>query len=193
MARTSERGFGIVEIIVVLLIIAIVGAIAFASVGNTRSNAATRTARAAAEALGEGVEQFQRDHGGRLPAQPGTVPAGQAQSDWNAAWTSPVDASNRRGTTPQPYVTAGSIQALTDRSAAVERSNGTVKEGLASTNVRIRYSANYTRGLYAFVVRSRKGTVWKSHCYATNADRGTTAGRAFLQPHVAAIGGARAC
>jgi prepilin-type N-terminal cleavage/methylation domain-containing protein len=175
-ARAGERAFGLVEVVVVLLVIGIVLTIAVRSLGSAQEEGAVAKGRTTARTLGEAIEQFKRDRGGRVPAQPGG-------SDWSSDWRSPVDVANG----DRPYAKAGSLEALDGAALALETATGTVAPNGAGAAVRLRYVADDASGLYAVVVRSRDGGSWTPVCHVTNATGGS--GAAF----VASLGTATKC
>ena len=65
--RARESAFGLVEIMVVLLIIAIVSGIALMSVKGARTSGGRAEAVAAATRYGDAIERFQQEHGRRVP------------------------------------------------------------------------------------------------------------------------------
>lgn len=64
-----ERGFGLVELLVVMVVIAILGAMAMLSLGGAKSSARVSEARAAAAAYDEAIAKFMSDNGNRPPTQ----------------------------------------------------------------------------------------------------------------------------
>lgn len=179
--RCEERGFGLVEIIVVLVVLSIVGAVALHSLTGTKRNAAETRARTVARTLGEAVEQFRRDRGGRLPAAPGTA---LGSADWGGSWRSPVDVSNAN----RPYASAAALEGVGDRVVALENASGAVAPGGAGAPARLRYVVNQNAGFYAFVVRVRTGSSYTAKCYVTNATR-TGSGTSFI----AGLGASKPC
>lgn len=80
--RPSERGFSLVELSVVLLIIAIVMGVAFISVRGARNSGYKAEVSASAIRFSDAVERFQQEHGRKLPVI-GTT-------DWPVAKKGPV-------------------------------------------------------------------------------------------------------
>lgn len=64
-----ECGFGLVELLVVMVVIAILGAMAMLSLGGAKSSARVNEARAAAAAYDEAIAKFMSDNGNRPPTQ----------------------------------------------------------------------------------------------------------------------------
>jgi type II secretory pathway pseudopilin PulG len=63
----AERGVGLVEVVVVVLIIAILGALVLSGRNTTKRAGSLSAARAAGASYHDAVEAFMRDHGGRTP------------------------------------------------------------------------------------------------------------------------------
>lgn len=82
-APQREHAFTLVEILVVLFIAAVIGAIAIGSVGSSRETGQRFNALAVAHAYANSVDDFARDHGGRYPAPPGNA------ADWPDAKRGP--------------------------------------------------------------------------------------------------------
>lgn len=166
-SHDSETAFSLVELLVVLVVVAIIGATATMALSGSKERGGAITGNSTARALGEGIEQFQRDHGGRLPTIPGTA-------DWGGGWLSPVDLGNG----DKPYVRTGAVEVLADHAVSLEDASGTTGPNPSST-ARIRYVVT-ADGLYALVVRTRNGVGFRARCYVSNADTRTTAGAAFI-------------
>lgn len=154
----AEIGIGLVEVVVALLIIGVIGAFAVQSLVGTKQHSSTSEGRTVARSLGEGIEQFKRDHGGRLPTAPGTA-------DWGNGWHSPVDAANGN----KPYLRGSSVESLTDGSAALQTAGGTVAPGGANAPVHIQYRTDTSAGFYALVVRARTSSGYEAQCRVSNA------------------------
>ena len=161
--------------LVIVMILAGVGLVSLSS-GHDRAN--TTKARSTARSLGEGVQQFQRDHGGRLPDAPGGA-------DWDRQWRSPVDAANGN----KPYVRSGSVEPLATGSVALEDNRGRTRGTPQKNAARIRYLVDPAAGLFALVVRVPTGNSWRVECHVTNADGRDAAGRRFI----ARLGSGRSC
>lgn len=144
-----------IEVIVVVLIIAIIGAITALNVDRGRSKGHAAQGRATARALGEAVQQFQRDHGGRLPGAPGSA-------DWGNAYLGPVDKANGN----RPYARKSTLVAITDGVVGFQGGAN------PSAPVRLRYVADANAGQFGFVVSVRKGNAHVPSCYVTNASGG---------------------
>jgi Tfp pilus assembly protein PilE len=153
-----ERGIGVIEVVIVMLLIAMIGGIAVQSLRGTKRSTASTKGRTLALSLSEGIEQFQRDHGGRLPGDPGTA-------DWGRTWLSPVDASNGN----KPYVRQSAIESLVDGGAALQNNAGRAARGNPTAAVVIQYRSDVSAGSYALVVKTRTGSTYKSICRVTNA------------------------
>lgn len=159
-----------------LIIAAVVCGMAFMGMQGSKSNAHGARARAVALSLGEAIQQFQRDHGGRPPAQPGSV-------DWNAGWTSPIDRTNG----DRPYVKTGSVEPLVAGAVAVANRRGATLAAGARAGSRIHYFDDPTRGRYALVVYVRRGTTWRAECFVSGNQR------ADLQALIGSTGVRRTC
>ncbi len=176
--RACEHGLGLVEVIVVLVIVGMLAGIGLVSLSSGHDRANLTKARSAARSLGEGIEQFQRDHGGRLPSAPGG-------RDWDRQWRSPVDSANGN----KPYVRAGAVEPLATGAAALEDSRGRTHGTPQRNAARIRYLVDPANGLYGLVVRTADGNRWRNECHVTNADGRDGAGRRFMSR----LGGSRSC
>lgn len=163
LAGASEHGVTMVELLVVLLIIAVVAFAGLASMRGTQGQSQANRARAVAMQLGEAIQQFQRDHGGRPPGEPGAADWRwtDRQVNW---WVSPVD----RGNSNRPYASARALEALTDRAVSLERSDGTTHRG-ASTTARIRYVADRGRQVYVLVVLVNRSGRLAAECFVSNS------------------------
>ncbi len=153
------------------VIIVVIGAIAVRTSSSARAEGNTRLATTTARGLGEAIEQFQRDHGGRLPDAPGTsdwTPDGAEQGSIRA-WQSPVDETNGN----RPYANAGSMEALADGRIALRRSNGTSAPGTGDASATIRYVTDPANGQYALDVEVRKRGSMQPACYVSNATNGS--------------------
>lgn len=166
-ALAPERGIGLVEVIVVLLLIAIIGTIALASLHGTKRNAATTQGRTVARTLGEGIEQFARDRGGRVPGAPGGA-------DWANGWRSPVDVANGNA----PYVKATALEPLDSGTVALVAQSGRIAPGGDTAPARLQYRTDASSRFYAIVVSERNGTTYRPACYVSNAT--SDGGSAFL-------------
>lgn len=154
----AEAGFSLLEIIVVLVIIGIMLAVGFASMRGSHARANSAKAKSVAIQLGEAIQQFQRDHGGRPPGQPGTV-------DWGNRWVSPVD----RGNGNKPYVSGTSVDALATNAVSLETTAGAAGPG-ASAIARIRYYENPAANLYALVVYINRDGTRRPVCWVSGGD-----------------------
>jgi prepilin-type N-terminal cleavage/methylation domain-containing protein len=172
-----ESAFTLVEMLVVLVIAAILIGIGILSLRSSQDRGNTIQATTTAHAVGEGIEQFQRDHGGRLPTNPGTT-------DWNGGWLSPADEGNQQ----RPYVKKAALGPLTEGIVSLETSTGATGPNPART-ARIRYLVDANLGLYALVVRTDRGDGMLARCSVSNADPQTSQGAGFL----AQTGAARPC
>lgn len=98
--RASERGIGLVEVMVVLLLIAILSAVAFMSIGGARKTGGRTEVVAAATRYSDAVERFQQEHNRRLP-QVGTP-------TWPTAVEGPVFSLEMGSSTNvRPYLAGG--------------------------------------------------------------------------------------
>jgi type II secretory pathway pseudopilin PulG len=152
-----EAGVGVLEIVVVLLIIGVLIGVGTMSMRGTQTRSNTAKARSVAIQLGEAIQQFQRDHGGRPPGQPGTV-------DWGNAWISPID----RGNGNRTYASQTALDALNGGGVSLERTNGTAGPR-ASTTTRIRYFENAAANQYALVVYVRRDGAMRPICWTSNS------------------------
>lgn len=142
-----------IELIVVVLIILIIGAIAVSSVRSGTANGSLATGRTLARSIAEGVEQFQRDHGGRPPRA-------VTSADWSKG--SPVDVANGS----RPYVRASAIEPLATGNGFVLL-DGTATAAPSRYAIAINYVHDQQAGLYALVVRDLvRG---RPECHVTNA------------------------
>ncbi len=163
-----EAALGLVEVIIVLLIIAIIGAIAVMSTGSAKANGTAHVARATARTLAEAIEQFSRDHGGRLPGAPGTDDWTPQGATGAAAWQSPVDIANGR----QPYVKGQAVQPLVEGQVALLAASGAAGGGAAQPAATIRYVPDATRGTFALDVQVRRGQQLVPLCHVSSAEGG---------------------
>ena len=86
--RPAERGFSLVELLVVLLIVGILMAIGVSTQNSAKRSSKRQEAIVAAHTVQKAVEGFRRDREGRVPSR---------QADWPVAAVGPVDADlNRR-------------------------------------------------------------------------------------------------
>lgn len=153
----------IVELALVMLIIAIIALIAVGSLRSGTARGSLAQARTVARTLDEGVQQFQRDHGGRLPDAVGSA-------DWVGA--SPIDQANG----DKPYVRASALEPLQSGSVLLEGAAlGAAGRGAAPA--RIRYVLNAAGDSYAFVVDDMR--TGNPECHVTSARGGSASG--FLQ------------
>lgn len=164
VARQREHAVTMVELIVVVLIVAVIVFAGLAALGGSKDTAQLSRARSAAVQLGEAVQQFQRDHGGRPPGQPGTA-------DWGNGWVSPVD----RGNGNRPYLSRRAVEAVSDGAVSIEGSAGATGPG-ASPTARIRYLANPARNSYALVVYVRERGRLAPRCFISNSASASLAG-----------------
>lgn len=173
-ARAREAAFTLLEIVVVLVIIALIMGAGLSTLRGTKAQTQTNKARSVAIQLGEAVQQFQRDHGGRPPTQPAS-----GNADWNPTFTSPIDRSNPdaqgRG---KPYARGASVEALATGAVTLENRSGSPMVGSgqrASTTARVRYIDDQNRGIYALVAFADRGQGLKVQCYVSNASTSTVA------------------
>lgn len=164
----GESAVGLVEVIVVVLIILVLGTITVRTMSSARSDGDTAVAITTARTVGEAIDQFQGDHGGRLPGPPGSA-------DWQPpnvtgssplAWRSPVDEANGR----RPYARAAALEPILDGRIAVVRQDGTVAPGGAQSSARIRYLADPARGVFALDVSVRRNGELRPNCYVSSVE-----------------------
>jgi type II secretory pathway pseudopilin PulG len=145
-----------VEVIVVLVIIGVMVGIATLSLRGSHARSNSSQARSVAQQLGESIQQFQRDHGGRPPGTPGTA-------DWGGKYLAPVD----QGNGDRSYASAASLDALNSGAVALETTSGVARPG-ATKVARIRYYDNPATNLYALVVFIDRDGTLKPVCYVSN-------------------------
>lgn len=73
-----ERGFTLVEMIIILCIIAVLLPIGLISMRTSRDNGKTMSAVAVAQVYADGIDRFAREHSGRYPQPPGSA-------DWSGS------------------------------------------------------------------------------------------------------------
>lgn len=169
-----------IEVCVVMVIIAVLTAIVLIPARSSRSRADISRARAVAQQLGEAVQQFQRDHNGRLPGPPGGA-------DWGGKWETPVDASNSGA----PYLGGTSLEPIRNGTVAVETASGQTTTAGAAARARLRYITDTSTNTFLFALRSDDGRGMLPHCYVTNADNGSAAFAGLARQ--AGLGKASAC
>lgn len=96
-----ERAFGLVEILVVLVIVAILSAFAVSSLRSSRSTGGRLELAAAATRYADAVERYQTDHGRRVPA------LGTADWPWARVTEGPLKRIQIGGTVERPYLKGG--------------------------------------------------------------------------------------
>ena len=153
----SESGFSLVEVIVVLLILAIVVGGITALLGGSRKGANEAVTRQSALLIAEAVDQFQRDHGGRPPGQPG------ASTDWNTTWTSPVDAQNNN----LPYIKPSNAESFSSGTVSLETADGRTAPGRQAGAGRVRYFVDPVNRSYAVVAYRIDGADRIASCWVS--------------------------
>lgn len=91
-ARDGERGFSMIELLVVLIIMGILAGSVISTMGGTKSTAVRQEAIVSAHSLQKSVESFRRDREGRVPSN---------SRDWPNAVAGPIDEDAAR-----PYMRA---------------------------------------------------------------------------------------
>ena len=125
----SERGFTLIEVVIVLVISAVMLAMAVLTMDSDQSTAKRADAVAAARVLADAIEDFRKDHGGRPPAI-GT-------SDWPSA-----PAKLRRG--PVNTYTGRAYQRKRTISA-LESGVAVVAAGSTVAPAPVRFTLQYNR------------------------------------------------
>jgi prepilin-type N-terminal cleavage/methylation domain-containing protein len=168
--RSAERGFTLVEIIVVLVIVAILMAIILPSFGGAKHTSDHQMLVTAAQDYADAVESFRLDHDGLVP---------QTSADWPAdaarAVLGPVDSI-----TGKPYMHRGAPTGVTDPnsiSVTVQLRTGTVTTPAVKQGLNIQYRPVYKPGVADptefQIVATDTTTHTERSCTITNAGAGT--------------------
>jgi type II secretory pathway pseudopilin PulG len=173
VTRSSERGFSLVELAAVMIVLMVLAGLWAMSAQRSQTDSGVRVGIAAALSLHEAIEQFQRDRGGRLPG-----PVGSA--DWTPGspylagvpfeqWISPVDIGNGG----KPYLaTAARAEIISQVLTVQSPSPATPRPTTGAVpKVRVSYIVNSAgSGFIMLVERLTGGTTYVPHCWvASNA------------------------
>jgi prepilin-type N-terminal cleavage/methylation domain-containing protein len=109
-AARTDSGFTLIEVIIVVVIVGILLGIFMFTMGSGKRAGAHSQAVTVAKSYQEAVEQFQSDHGGRVPKSIGDV------EDWPVAEKGPV---LTWGTEKRPYLKSGPPEAVSDKTVGV--------------------------------------------------------------------------
>lgn len=128
----SQGGFTLLEILVVLTILALLMAIAIATMSAATRNAQAQAVTEAAVRYDSAIRNFRRDHGNRVPVQ--------GSSDWPVAVEGPVAVTRR------PYLRSGVPETVAreqvriggDEQAATGSRGAIIYEQVSRTEYRIR-------------------------------------------------------
>lgn len=107
----NDSGFTLLEVIIVVVIVGILLGIFMVTMGSGRRAGAHSQAVAVAKTYQGAVEQFQSDHGGRVPKSVGD------SEDWPVAEEGPV---LTWGSEKHPYLKNGPPEAVTDKTVGVD-------------------------------------------------------------------------
>ncbi|MCW2956249.1 MAG: hypothetical protein JWO69_1118 [Thermoleophilia bacterium] len=132
MPRTSEQGFSLVELIVVMVIVAILAAITMMSFGSSKDAANRGKVVAVAQSYDQAIASFALDHTGRMP-----VPGSR---DWPTVTRGPVEPSITVGGAQQPYMRT-IPEAVGDGVVAVQTTRPTAGQAKAANTVGTVYVA----------------------------------------------------
>jgi prepilin-type N-terminal cleavage/methylation domain-containing protein len=165
--RSSEDGFGLLELIVVLVIVAILLAIAVGSFRGTKRTTHFKSAQSAATSYAEAVEAYMQDNGQRVPKPGG--------AEWPELANGPVNSMLKPSARGYNYMPHKGPEAVQGGSVAfVSGSLSTAKPGI-TPQATIQYTGSGSA--YTFTVRatgSSSDTVLE--CVVTN-DPANTAKR----------------
>lgn len=148
-----EAAFTLIEVVIVCLITAVVLAMAFAGRDSSGGSAHRAGAVSAARALGDSIQDFRKDHGGRPPVL--------GSADWPTTTTTTRNRGPRNTYTGRTYMRSRAIEVLDSRIAGVV-------SGGATAPAPARFTLQYYRvggrpGGWTIVVRDNRGVIRPCH------------------------------
>jgi general secretion pathway protein G len=107
-SRNLHRGaFTLIEILIVVVILGILGALIYPQFANARADAADKAARTQLQALRSQIEMYKVQHGGALP-------------DLLTSWNPLINATVYNGKTVGPYIPRAPRNGLNNLSTVVD-------------------------------------------------------------------------
>jgi type II secretory pathway pseudopilin PulG len=160
--RTGERGVGLVEVVVVLVIIAVTLGMVFSGRNSSQRAGSVTVGRAAAASYKDAIEAFRRDHGGRTPVWgsaadwPATPPASSGVTGGSGGSWGPLN----QGARMRPYLDV-IPEAITDRRVVL------VGGASSLTPMTVRARVVYDRideRRYRLILQRSDGDAWVAVC-----------------------------
>jgi prepilin-type N-terminal cleavage/methylation domain-containing protein len=176
LAAGDERGFTMVELLVVMVILAILLAIAIPTFRSGRQTAVTKNTIVSAQTYRDAINGFKLDHSNRAP----TI---GAANDWPAATSLGPRQPNLSGSAVLRYMRTGAPDAVTKGmvNIAAGAPSGTAPPSAAMGTScashptepcgALTYQVSAVTG-YQLAVWVRKGSAWKRLCILTDGAGG---------------------